>query len=96
MPASIASLKAQDLMNARGIGAIVLEGGTSVSYFVDVRWGLSERPLLLVIPAKGEVACVAPGFEEQRAREVIKSPVEIARPAVRDDHRPAVCMTRRS
>jgi Xaa-Pro aminopeptidase len=43
-----------------------------MSYFVDVRWGLSERPFLLVIPAKGEVAYVAPGFEEQRAREVIK------------------------
>ena len=64
--------KAQRLMAERGIGAIVLEGGTSMSYFVDVRWGLSERPFLLVIPAKGDVAYVAPGFEEQRAREVIK------------------------
>jgi Xaa-Pro dipeptidase len=59
-------------MGERGLGAIVLEGGTSMSYFVDVRWGLSERPFLLVIPATGEVAYVAPGFEEQRAREVIK------------------------
>jgi Xaa-Pro aminopeptidase len=64
--------KAQQLMSERGIGALVLEGGTSMSYFVDVRWGLSERPFLLVIPAKGDVAYVAPAFEEQRAREVIK------------------------
>jgi Xaa-Pro dipeptidase len=64
--------KAQRLMTEGGIGAIVLEGGTSMSYFVDVRWGLSERPFLLVIPAKGDVAYVAPAFEEQRAREVIK------------------------
>jgi Xaa-Pro aminopeptidase len=64
--------KAQRLMTEQGIGAIVLEGGTSMSYFVNVRWGLSERPFLLVIPAKGEVAYVSPGFEEQRAREVIK------------------------
>lgn len=64
--------KAQRLMTDQGIGAIVLEGGTSMAYFVDVRWGLSERPFLLVIPAKGEVAYVAPGFEEQRAREVIR------------------------
>jgi len=64
--------KAQRLMNEQGIGAIVLEGGTSMSYFVDVRWGLSERPFLLVLPAKGEPAYVAPAFEEQRAREVIK------------------------
>jgi Xaa-Pro dipeptidase len=64
--------KAQRLMAEQGIGAIVLEGGTSMSYFVNVRWGLSERPFLLVIPAKGDVAYVSPGFEEQRAREVIK------------------------
>ena len=43
-----------------------------MSYFVDVRWGLSERPFLLVVPARGDVAYVAPAFEEQRAREVIK------------------------
>jgi Xaa-Pro dipeptidase len=64
--------KAQRLMTDQGIGAIVLEGGTSMSYFAGVRWGLSERPFLLVIPAKGELAYVSPAFEEQRAREVIK------------------------
>ena len=36
----------------------------------NVRWGLSERPFLLIIPAKGELAYVAPGFEEMRAREI--------------------------
>jgi len=64
--------KAQRLMTEQGIGAVVLEGGTTMSYFVNVRWGLSERPFLLVIPAKGEVAYISPAFEEQRAREVIK------------------------
>src|SRR5437867_2792059 len=64
--------KAQDLMNQLGLGAIVLESGTSMTYFTNVRWGLSERPFLLVIPAKGELAYVSPAFEEQRAREVIK------------------------
>src|SRR5262245_46189424 len=64
--------KAQRLMTEQGLGAIVLEGGTSMSYFVNVRWGLSERPFLLVIPAKGDLAYVSPAFEEQRAREVIK------------------------
>jgi len=64
--------KAQDLMNQLGFGAIVLESGTSMAYFTNVRWGLSERPFLLVIPAKGELAYVSPAFEEQRAREVIK------------------------
>ncbi|MFN8057933.1 MAG: Xaa-Pro peptidase family protein [Vicinamibacterales bacterium] len=64
--------KARRLMTEQGLGAIVLEPGTSMAYFVDVRWGLSERPFLLVVPAKGELAYVAPGFEENRAREVTK------------------------
>jgi Xaa-Pro aminopeptidase len=64
--------KARKLMTDNGIGAIVLEPGTSMSYFVDVRWGLSERPFLLVIPANGELAYVAPGFEEARAREITR------------------------
>jgi Xaa-Pro dipeptidase len=64
--------KARRLMAENGLGAIVLEPGTSMNYFVNVRWGTSERPFLLVIPAKGELAYVAPGFEEARAREITK------------------------
>jgi Xaa-Pro dipeptidase len=64
--------KARRLMTDNGMGASVLEPGTSMSYYADVRWGTSERPFLLVIPAKGELAYVAPGFEEMRAREVTK------------------------
>ncbi len=64
--------KARRLMAENGIGAIVVEPGTSMSYFVGVRWGQSERPFLLVIPAKGELAYVSPAFEEARARELTK------------------------
>ena len=64
--------KAQRLMTEQGLAAIVLESGTSMSYFTGVRWGLSERPFLLVMPAKGELAWISPGFEEARARELIK------------------------
>ena len=69
--------KARRLMTDQGLGAIVLEPGTSMSYFVDVRWGLSERPFLVVIPAKGELAYVSPGFEEQRAREITKFSTDV-------------------
>jgi Xaa-Pro dipeptidase len=62
--------KARRLMAEHGIGAIVLETGTSMTYFANVRWGLSERPFLLVIPQKGDLAYVCPGFEEARAREI--------------------------
>ncbi|HUU35644.1 MAG TPA: Xaa-Pro peptidase family protein [Vicinamibacterales bacterium] len=62
--------KARRLMTEQGIAALVLEPGTSMQYFAGVRWGLSERPFLLVIPQKGDLAYVAPAFEEQRAREI--------------------------
>jgi len=64
--------KARRLMTENGLGAIVLEPGTSMTYYVNVRWGLSERPFLLVIPATGELAYISPGFEEQRAREITR------------------------
>src|SRR5262249_13351807 len=62
--------KAHRLMIENRIAAIVLEGGSSMFYFTGVRWGLSERPFVTVIPAKGDLAWVAPGFEEARAREL--------------------------
>jgi Xaa-Pro dipeptidase len=64
--------KARRLMAENRLDAILLEGGSSLFYFTGVRWGLSERPFAAVIPAKGELAWVCPGFEEARARELIK------------------------
>jgi Xaa-Pro dipeptidase len=64
--------KAQRLMAEHQIGAILLEGGSSLFYFTGVRWGLSERPFVAVIPARGDLAWVSPGFEEARARELIE------------------------
>ena len=64
--------RARNLMAANKIDALILEGGASMFYYTSTRWGLSERPFVVVIPAKGEIAYVCPGFEEQRAREVMK------------------------
>ncbi len=69
--------KAQQLMAANKISAIFLEGGSSMFYFTGVRWGLSERPFVCVIPQKGELAWVAPGFEEARARELVSKSAEV-------------------
>ena len=69
--------KARKLMTDNGISAIFLEGGTSMFYYTGVRWGNSERPFGVVIPAKGELGWVTPGFEEQRARELIKSATDV-------------------
>lgn len=54
------------------IDAIFLTGGTSLQYFTGAQWGLSERLFAMVLPAKGDLAWVAPGFEKGRALEQIK------------------------
>ena len=64
--------KARRLMRENNIAAMFLEPGTSMSYFTGVRWGLSERPFGVVIPVNGDLAYISPGFEEERARELIK------------------------
>ncbi len=69
--------KARRLMAENGIDALVLEGGTSMFYYTGVRWGNSERTFAVVLPAKGELAWVTPGFEEARARELIPHPSDV-------------------
>ncbi|HEX2450094.1 MAG TPA: Xaa-Pro peptidase family protein [Gemmatimonadales bacterium] len=63
---------ARRLMTEHGIGAVVVEPGSGMHYFTGVDWGLSERPFIAVLPVRGELAFVAPGFEEARARELIR------------------------
>lgn len=69
--------KARRLMAENGIGAMFLEGGTSMFYFTGVRWGNSERTFGVVIPTTGELAWITPAFEEQRARELIKFSTDV-------------------
>ena len=63
--------KAQRLMNEQDIGALLLDAGTSLSYFTGVSWWPSERPMVTIIPAEGEVSYICPGFEEARLLEII-------------------------
>jgi Xaa-Pro dipeptidase len=63
--------KAQKLMYDTGMDAIYLEGGTSMFYYLGVRWGNSERMLAAVIPKKGEISYICPAFEEEKLRELI-------------------------
>ena len=63
--------KAQRLMTENKIGAIFLDGGTSMEYFTGIKWGNSERMMAAIIPAKGEVKYVSPHFEEERVRELM-------------------------
>lgn len=61
--------KAQRLLTEQKMDALVLDCGTSLEYFTGIRWWPSERTLVAIIPAKGEVAYVCPAFEEDRFRE---------------------------
>ena len=64
--------KAQRLMHEHGIGAILIESGTGMLYYTGTGWSRSERTFAVVLPARGEPAWVCPGFEEARARELIR------------------------
>ena len=63
--------KARRLMVEHRLGALVLCGGTSLTYFTGIRWGLSERLFAAIVPARGDAFFVCPAFEEGRAREQI-------------------------
>jgi Xaa-Pro dipeptidase len=60
---------ARRFMSQEGMDALMLTGGTSLVYFTDVQWGLSERLFSVVIPVRGQAFLVCPAFEEDRARE---------------------------
>jgi len=67
--------KAQRLMQANNLDAILLMEGTSLNYFTGIRWWGGERLFVMVLPAKAAAFYVCPAFEEGRAREQIpKSP----------------------
>ena len=63
--------KAQRLMVEQKMGALILDSGTSLDYFTGLKWWPSERTMVAVIPANGEVKYICPGFEESRFRELI-------------------------
>src|SRR4051794_8400821 len=47
--------KAQKLMAENKIEALILDTGTSMQYFTGVGWWPSERTMVAIIPAKGEI-----------------------------------------
>jgi Xaa-Pro dipeptidase len=63
--------RARELMGTEKIGALFLTGGTSLKYFTNISWGLSERLLALVLPQNGRAFVVCPAFERDRALEQI-------------------------
>ena len=69
--------KAQRLMTENKIEAVLLDTGTSMQYFTGVNWWPSERTMVAIIPARGEVKYVSPAFEAERLRELITIGTEV-------------------
>ncbi len=63
--------KAQSLLLENNMEALIIESGTAMEYFTGISWWPSERTMAAIIPAKGEIIYVCPGFEESRFRELI-------------------------
>lgn len=61
--------RARELMATNKIEAITVSGGTTLTYYTGIRWGVSERILSLVIPRRGKPFYVSAAFEEDRVRE---------------------------
>ncbi len=75
-------------MKANGIGAVLVESGSSLTYFTGVRWGRSERLTAAVLPVEGEPCVVTPFFEQPSVRETLGVPAEIR--VWQEDKAPAI------
>jgi Xaa-Pro dipeptidase len=69
--------KAQLLMRAAGLAALLIEPGSSLIYFTGVRWSRSERLTCAILPAEGQIGVVTPFFEEPSVRETLAVPAEV-------------------
>jgi Xaa-Pro dipeptidase len=63
--------RAQALMKAHGIGAVLIESGSSLVYFTGVTWFRSERLTAVILPVEGEACIVTPFFEEPSVRQTL-------------------------
>jgi Xaa-Pro dipeptidase len=64
-------IKAQQLLLQNNLKALVMESGSSLEYFTGISWWPSERTMVAIIPAIGEIVYICPAFEEARFRELI-------------------------
>ena len=69
--------RARQLMQAAGIGAVLVESGPSLDYYTGIQWWRSERLTAAVIPASGDPIIVTPFFERPSIAEMLKVPAEI-------------------
>ena len=64
-------------MRGSGIGAILIEPGSSLDYFTGIKWWRSERLTCAILPVEGDLCIVTPFFEEPSVRESLGLPAEV-------------------
>lgn len=69
--------KAQRLMQRNGVGALLVEAGSTLRYFTGISWWRSERLTAALIPAEGPICVVTPFFEEPSIREMMDVPGDV-------------------
>lgn len=69
--------KVQGLMHEQGIAALLVESGSSLTYFTGIRWSRSERVTAAVIPADGQTIVVTPFFEAPSVKETLAVPADV-------------------
>src|SRR5258708_7251265 len=57
------------LLAERGLGALLLEPGPTLTWLTGVAWSKSERFFGLLAGADGKSVWIVPAFEESRARQ---------------------------
>ncbi|WP_188064500.1 M24 family metallopeptidase [Sphingobium sp. KCTC 72723] len=70
-------VRAQAMMQAQGIDALLIEPGASLVYYSGVRWWRSERLTAAVIPARGMPLIVCPFFERPSIAESLGIAAEV-------------------
>ena len=69
--------KAQGLMRKAGIGAVLIEAGSSLDYFTGVKWWRSERLTAAVLPVEGPALVVTPFFERPSVEQTLAIPADV-------------------
>lgn len=69
--------KAKELMGKSKISCILIPPGTSLRYFTNVSWGLSERFFGFLLPLEGAPIFICPSFERGRLENQLRKSYEI-------------------
>jgi Xaa-Pro dipeptidase len=83
--------RAQRLMHANGLSAILVEPGSSLIYFTGINWHRSERTTAALIPVRGRPIVVTPFFEEPSVRETLAIDTEVR--VWQEDESPSALLT---